>query len=151
MTQRHVGQCYMTFLSFYYNGKIGFHVGFIKTWKGIPRISWLEVSCSKISINQRNTRMITTLLKKTPRGLRQVFTNNYINLPISLFGFWLQLTSEKKNALYMSANVFSTQVLGTLPLHLLMEKGPTFNVVAWATQRSSRLQCKRSTFISQLF
>ena len=30
----------------------------------------------------------------------------------------------------MSADVFSTQVLGTLPLPLLMEKGPTFNVVA---------------------
>ena len=150
MTQRHVGQCYMTFLSFYYNGKIGFHVGFIKTWKGIPCISWLEVSCSKISINHRNTRMITTLLKKTPRGLRQVFTNNYINLPISLFDFDCS-SLAKKNALYMSANVFSMQALGTLPLRLLMEKGPTFNVVAWATQRSSRLQCKRSTFISQLF
>lgn len=129
MTQRHVGQCYMTFLSFYYNGKIGFHVGFIKTWKGIPCISWLEVSCSKISINHRNTRMITTLLKKTPRGLRQVFTNNYINLPISLFDFDCS-SLAKKNALYMSANVFSMQALGTLPLHLLMEKGPTFNVVA---------------------
>ena len=129
MIQRHVGQCYMTFLSFYYNGKIGFHVGFIKTWKGIPRISWLEVSCSKISINHRNTRMITTLLKKTPRGLRQVFTNSYINLPISLFDFDCS-SLAKKNALYMSANVFSTQVLGTLPLRLLMEKGPTFNVVA---------------------
>lgn len=129
MIQRHVGQCYMTFFSFYYNGKIGFHVGFIKTWKGIPRISWLEVSCSKISINHRNTRMITTLLKKTPRGLRQVFTNSYINLPISLFDFDCS-SLAKKNALYMSANVFSTQVLGTLPLRLLMEKGPTFNVVA---------------------
>ena len=30
----------------------------------------------------------------------------------------------------MSANVLSTQVLGTLPLRLLMEKGPAFNVVA---------------------
>ena len=30
----------------------------------------------------------------------------------------------------MSANVFSMQALGTLPLRLLMEKGPTFNVVA---------------------
>lgn len=128
MIQRHVGQCYMTFLSFYYNGKIGFHVGFIKTWKGIPRISWLEVSCSKISINHRNTRMITTVLKKTPRGLRQVFTNSYINLPTSLFDFDCS-SLAKKNALYMSANVFSTQVLGTLPLRLLMEKGPTFNVV----------------------
>ena len=86
----------MTFLSFYYNGKIGFHVRFIKTWKGIPCISWLEVSCSKISINHRNTRMITTLLKKTPRGLRQVFTNNYINLPISLFDFDCSSLAKKK-------------------------------------------------------
>ena len=30
----------------------------------------------------------------------------------------------------MSANVFSTKVLGTLPLGLLLETGPTFNVVA---------------------
>ena len=73
--------------------------------------------------------MITTPLKKTPRGLRQVFTNNYINLPISLFDFDCS-SLAKKNALYMSANVFSMQALGTLPLRLLMEKGPTFNVVA---------------------
>lgn len=100
MTQRHVGQCYMTFLSFYYNGKIGFHVGFIKTWKSIPCISWLEMSCSKISINHRNTRMITTLLTKTPRGLRQVFTNNYINLPIGLFDFDFSSLAYKKCTLY---------------------------------------------------
>ena len=151
MPQWHVGQCYMTFLSFYYNGKIGFHVGFIKTWKGIPCISWLEVSCSKISINHRNTRMITTLLKKTPRGLRQVFTNNYINLPISLFDFDCSSLAKKKMHFIWVTMYLACKVLGTLPLRLLMEKGPTFNVVAWATQRSSRLQCKRSTFISQLF
>ena len=148
MTQRHVGQCYMTFLSFYYNGKIGFHVRFIKTWKGIPCISWLEVSCSKISINHRNTRMTTTLLKKTPRGLRQVFTNNYINLPISLFDFDFS-SLAKKNALYMSANVFGMKVLGTLSLRLLLKTGTPFNVVIGATQRSSCLQCKGSSFISQ--
>lgn len=91
----------MTFLSFYYNGKIGFHVGFIKTWKGIPCISWLEVSCSKISINHRNTRMITTLLKKTPRGLRQVFTNNYINLPISLFDFDFSSLAKKMHFIWV--------------------------------------------------
>ena len=36
-------------------------------------------------------------------------------------------------------------------LRLLMETGPPFYVVIRATERSRRLQCKGSTFISQLF
>ena len=51
----------------------------------------------------------------------------------------------------MSANVFSTKVLGTLSLHLLLKTELSFNVVIQATQKSSCLQCKGSTFISQLF
>ena len=41
--------------------------------------------------------------------------------------------------------------LGTLFLFLLLETGPTFYVVIQATRRSSHLQGKGSTFISQLF
>ena len=55
----------------------------------------------------------------------------------------------KKNALYLSVNVFSTKVL--IGTRLLMETGPPFYVVIRATRRSSRLQDKGSTFISQLF
>ena len=59
---------------------------------------------------------------------------------------------QKKNALYLSVNVFSTKVLiGDTILRLLMETGPPFYVVIRATRRSSRLQGKGSTFISQLF
>ena len=36
-------------------------------------------------------------------------------------------------------------------LHLLLKTGPPFYVVIRTTRRSSRLQCKGSTFISQLF
>ena len=58
----------------------------------------------------------------------------------------------KKKALYLSVNVFSTKVLiGDTILRLLMETGPPFYVVIRATRRSSRLQGKGSTFISQLF
>ena len=59
----------------------------------------------------------------------------------------------KKKALYLSVNVFSTKVLigDTIFLRLLMETGPPFYVVIRATRRSSRLQGKGSTFISQLF
>ena len=53
----------------------------------------------------------------------------------------------KKNALYLSVIVFSTEVL-----RLLLETGPLFfYVVIQATQRSNHLQGKGSTFISQLF
>ena len=41
--------------------------------------------------------------------------------------------------------------LGTLFLRLLLETGSPFYLVTLATRRSSRLQCKGSTFISQLF
>ena len=62
-------------------------------------------------------------------------------------------TSQKKKALYLSVNVFSTKVLigDTIFLRLLMETGPPFYVVIRATRRSSLLQCKGSTFISRLF
>ena len=56
----------------------------------------------------------------------------------------------KKKALHLSVNVFSTKVLIGDTIFLL-EKGPPFYVVIRATRRSSRLQCKGSTFISQLF
>ena len=57
-----------------------------------------------------------------------------------------------KNALYLSVNVFSTSAIwGHYILRLLMETGPPFYVVIRATRRSSRLQGKGSTFISQLF
>ena len=59
----------------------------------------------------------------------------------------------KKKALYLSVNVFSTKVLigDTIFLRLLMETGTPFYVVIRATRRSSHLQGKGSTFISQLF
>ena len=60
---------------------------------------------------------------------------------------------KKKKALYLSVNIFSTKVLigDTIFLRLLIETGPPFYVVTRATRRSSRLQDKGSTFISQLF
>ena len=39
--------------------------------------------------------------------------------------------------------------MGTLRLRLQLETGPPFYVVIRATRRSSRLQCKGGTFISQ--
>ena len=57
-----------------------------------------------------------------------------------------------KNALYLSVNIFSTKdQLGTLFFTSLTEGGSLFYVVIRATRRSSRLQSKGSTFISQLF
>ena len=57
-----------------------------------------------------------------------------------------------KNALYLSVKVFSTKVLiGKLFQCLQLETGSPFYVVIRATRRSSHLQCKGSTFISQLF
>ena len=58
----------------------------------------------------------------------------------------------EKKVLYLSVNVFSTKVLiGNTILRVPMETGPPFYVVIRAKQRSRRLQCKDSTFISQLF
>ena len=57
----------------------------------------------------------------------------------------------KKRALYLSVNVLSMKVLiGTLFFRLQVETGTPFHVVLRATQKSSRLQCKGSIFISQL-
>ena len=57
-----------------------------------------------------------------------------------------------KNALYLSVNIFSTKVLiGDTIFTSLTEGGSLFYVVIRATRRSSRLQSKGSTFISQLF
>ena len=46
---------------------------------------------------------------------------------------------NKKNALSLSVNVFSTKALigDTIFLHLLLEMGPPFYVVMRATRRSS--------------
>ena len=63
----------------------------------------------------------------------------------------LKRTREKK-ALYLSVNVFRSQEcsLGTF-LFLLLETGPSCYVVIPASRRFSRLQCKGTAFISQLF
>ena len=58
----------------------------------------------------------------------------------------------EKNALYLSVNIFSTKILmGTLFLRLLLKNRPPFSVVIRATRRTSRLQGKWSTSISQLY
>ena len=65
---------------------------------------------------------------------------------------WEMFSKDKKNALYLSVNVFSTKVLiGDYNLRLQLETGPPFYVVIRATRRSSGLHCTGSTFISQLF
>ena len=58
---------------------------------------------------------------------------------------------NKKNALYLSVNVFSMKALtgDTIFLRLLLEMGLPFYLVIRATRRSSHLQGKGSTFISQ--
>ena len=56
---------------------------------------------------------------------------------------------KQKKALYLSVNVFSTKVL--IAWGHLLETGPLFYAVIRATRRSSLLQGKASTFISQLF
>ena len=63
------------------------------------------------------------------------------------------LSGEKKIALYLSVDVFSRKVLigDTIFTSGLVETGPPFYVVIRAAQRSTRLQGKGSTFISQLF
>ena len=54
--------------------------------------------------------------------------------------------------MHFIVNVFSTKVLiGDTIFLRLIETGPPFYVVIRATRRSSRLQGKGSTFISQLF
>ena len=55
----------------------------------------------------------------------------------------------KENVLYLSVNVFSTKIL--IGDTIFLETGPPFYVVMQATQRSSHLQGKGSTFISKLF
>ena len=60
--------------------------------------------------------------------------------------------THKKNALFLIVNVFCTKALigDTIRfLRFLLETGPPFYVVIRATQRSSHLQGKGSTFISQ--
>ena len=66
------------------------------------------------------------------------------------------LIKWKKNALYLRVNAFSTNKnyctnWGLYFLRLLLDTGLPFYVLIRATQRSSRLQGKGSTFISQLF
>ena len=70
----------------------------------------------------------------------------------TLAGVWIT-TGIKKSALYLSVNVFSTELLigDNIFLRFLLEKGPPFYMVIRATRRLSRLQCEGSTFISQLF
>ena len=65
----------------------------------------------------------------------------------------LMANCKWKKALYVSVNVCSKKVLigDTILFRLLLETGPPFYMVIKATQSSSRLQCKGSTFISQLF
>ena len=61
---------------------------------------------------------------------------------------------RKQKALHLSVNVFSTKVLiiiGDNILRFLLETGPPFYEVIWVTRRSSCLQGKGSTLISQLF
>ena len=58
---------------------------------------------------------------------------------------------QQQNALYLSVNVFSTKVLlGDTILTSPTVDGPPFYVVIRATRRSSQLQGRGSTFISQL-
>ena len=58
----------------------------------------------------------------------------------------------KKKGLSLSVNVFSTKVLiGDTILASPSQYGTPFYVVIRATQRSSHLQGKGSTLISQLF
>ena len=70
-----------------------------------------------------------------------------------IFTFLKAGSENQNNTLYLSVHVFSTKVPigGHYILRLLMETGPPFYVVIRATRRSSRLQDKGSTFISQLF
>ena len=60
------------------------------------------------------------------------------------------MSLSKKKALYFGVNVFSMEALTGDTI--IMETGPPFYVVIWATQTSSRLQGKENcTFISKLF
>ena len=58
---------------------------------------------------------------------------------------------NEKHFIWVSMNSARKYQLGTLFLRLQLETGQSFYVVIPATRRSSRLQCKGSTFISQLF
>ena len=65
--------------------------------------------------------------------------------------FKKQQQQQQQNALYLSVNVFSTKVLlGDTILTSPTVDGPPFYVVIRATRRSSQLQGRGSTFISQL-
>ena len=62
-----------------------------------------------------------------------------------------QIIIKNKNALCLSVNAFSTKTnWGHHILRLQLETGPPFYVVIRTTRRSSLLQCKGNTFISQL-
>ena len=62
-----------------------------------------------------------------------------------------QQQQQQQNALYLSVNVFSTKVLlGDTILTSPTVDGPPFYVVIRARRRSSQLQGRGSTFISQL-
>ena len=64
------------------------------------------------------------------------------------FSFW----QMEKKALCLTVNTFTMKVLiKDLFLRLQLETGPPFSVVIRVTWKSSRLHCKGSTFISQLF
>ena len=57
----------------------------------------------------------------------------------------------KKNSVLVSMYLALLIINWILFLLLQLETGPPFHVVILATRKSSRLQCKGSTFISQLF
>ena len=79
----------------------------------------------------------------------RMYLNHFAGEHIAHFHPTINWAITWKKKLYLSLKVFCTKVL--LFLRLQLETGPPFYVVIRATRRSSRLHCKGSVFISQLF
>ena len=82
------------------------------------------------------------VLWKTTR--QKIKMHSTLSMWVSIIFSQAVFTSDAKNALYLSVNLFSTKI------RPLLETGPPHYVAIRATQRSNRLQARGSTFDSLL-
>ena len=122
-------------------------------------INCLHTTCfwraaPKNSQSGQNFEMLVLVNKGKQRGKAEIFVLvHFSRLPYELGQRRFEVTDQrglkKKNALYLSVNVFSRKVL--IGDTIFTSRRLPFYVVIGATRRSSHLQSKGSTFISLLF
>ena len=134
--------------------------------KGIRMINktvYIRLEPWKLTACLRTTHSFLNWKSKSTIMLWQCLTSTHSLHGIGSFHFRYHVCSTslplpgiigKENKMHfnwVSMNSARKYQLGTLFLRLQLETRQSFYVVIPATRRSSRLQCKGSTFISQLF